>query len=430
MGNPKRSPPLAESLAAAAGLLGQVLSGSSLSAALTGRLPEGVRAAAQNLSFNALREYGVVDAALGRLLEQPLHDTALRGLLLAALAELRRRPQAAHTTVDQAVEAAARIGAARAKGLVNAVLRAALRRREELERGIAASDSGRYKHPQWWIDTLRAAYPGDWERILAQSNERAPMTLRVNLRRSSPQAYMRKLEQSGIGALWLFGAAVLLDSPRRVEVLPGFAEGEVSVQDAGAQCAAPLLDVAAGMRVLDACAAPGGKAAHILELAECRLTAVDIDPARAGRIEENCARLGLRAQVAVGDCAAPRSFWDGEPFQRILLDAPCSASGVTRRHPDIKWLRREADIARFGATQRAMLEALWPLLAPDGKLLYATCSVFPGENASQVDAFGERHPDAVRLPVAAEPFAGMVSGQILPCPESDGFYYAVLKKST
>lgn len=423
------SPPLADSLALAARVLAQVLAGASLNAALAPLKPGALRAAAQDLSFGALREYGVVDVALGMLLDKPLQDKLLHGLLLAALAELRSRPQAAHMIVDQAVDAAVRLRSARAKGLVNAVLRNALRRSAEIELALGATETARYKHPQWWIEALRAAYPRDWKSILVASNLHPPMTLRVNSRRLPPQSYLQKLAQSGLEARPLFGAAIRLATPCRVDALPGFAEGEVSVQDAGAQCAAPLLDVRPGMRLLDACAAPGGKAAHLLELTQCHVTAVELLAGRAERIADNFARLGLSGRIVVGDCLAPQSFWDGVPYERILLDVPCSASGVVRRHPDIKWLRRKSDIARFAATQGAMLEALWPLLAPNGKLLYATCSVFPEENAQQVSAFLDRHPAATRLALAATPCAIIDDGQILPGEDSDGFFYALLQKT-
>jgi len=423
------SPPLAESLALAARVLAQVLAGASLNGALAPLQPGALRAAAQDLSFRALREFGVVDVMLGMLLDKPLKDMLLRGLLLAALAELRSRPQSAHMIVDQAVDAAARLEIARAKGLVNAVLRNALRRRAEIEQALGASEVGRYKHPQWWIDALRSDYAHDWESILLVSNSHPPMSLRVNARRSSPQSYLQKLAQSGLEARHLFGAAVRLKTPCRVESLPGFAEGEVSVQDAGAQCAAPLLDVRPGMRVLDACAAPGGKAAHLLELVECDLTAVELLPQRAERIADNFARLGLSGRIAVGDCLSPQSFWDGVPYERILLDAPCSASGVVRRHPDIKWLRRESDVARFAETQSSMLESLWPLLVPDGKLLYASCSVFPEENEQRVREFLGRHPEAIHLSTPDRTCAMNDAGQILPGEDWDGFFYALLRKT-
>jgi 16S rRNA (cytosine967-C5)-methyltransferase len=420
------SPSLAQALAAAE-VIGRVLEGESLNAALGDlkqRVPaRALAAATQDLCYNALRGYGVVDVALDRLLEKPLADSPLRGLLLAALAELAARPQAAHAVVHQAVEAAVLLGRSRAKGLVNAVLRTFQRRMHQLLPEIEATEPGRYRHPQWWIDALRAAYPHEWEAALLESNRHPPMVLRVNRRRLPASAYLEKLDGAGIPARALSHEAVLLEKPCRVERLPGFAAGEVSVQDAGAQRAAPLLDVRDGMRVLDACAAPGGKTGHLLELARCELLAVDADRERARRIAENLSRLGLAARIVVGDCREPESFSEGRTFDRILLDAPCSASGVVRRHPDIRWLRRRADVSGFARTQAELLEALWRVLAADGKLLYATCSVFPEENGEQVRAFLLRHPEAVMFPLP-----DLAEGQILPSPDSDGFFYALLMK--
>jgi 16S rRNA (cytosine967-C5)-methyltransferase len=423
----KQSHSLAQSFAAAGEVIGSVLSGSSLTRAL-GELktrpgPGALVAAAQDLSYGALRAYGVVDALLDRLLEKPVSDAALRGLLLAALSELMTRPEAAHAIVHQAVEAAARLGRPRAKGLVNAVLRNYQRRAEALMFEVESADPGRYRHPQWWIDLLQSAYPETWPEILRAGNDHPPMTLRVNRRRSSVAAYLAKLRDAGIAARHIAGEAVRLEVPRRVELLPGFATGEVSVQDAGAQWAARLLDVGTGMRVLDACAAPGGKSGHILELADCELVAADIDSSRTDRIAQNLARLGLSAKVLVGDCREPERFLGRERFDRILLDAPCSASGVVRRHPDSKWLRRPEDIPAFARAQAAMLDALWRVLGPGGKLLYATCSVFCAENADQVAGFLGRHHDAVALTPADLP-----AGQIVPGPDSDGFFYALLQK--
>ena len=418
------SPALAESLAATARVVGGVLSGANLSAGLEAIRPRALRAAAQDLSFNALRCFGLIDAALDRLLERPLMDQAVRALLLAALAELLNRPQSAHMVVHQAVEATGLVGQPRAKALVNAVLRNFLRQGAQLREEIEKTDTGRFRHPQWWIDRVRIAYPARWEEVLRAGNAHPPMTLRVNVRRASVQSYLEKLAHAQLHACALGGAAVLLERPCRIEALPGFAEGEVSVQDKGAQAAAPLLDVKPGMRVLDACAAPGGKAAHMLELEECELIAVDISRERAVRIDESLTRLGLNGTVQVGDAARPPTFWDGRPFDRILVDVPCSASGVVRRHPDILWLRRESDIAGFAATQARMLEALWQLLVPGGTLLYATCSVFPEENGLQVRSFLGRHPEAFAMPLA-----GLGDGQILPESDTDGFYYALLQKN-
>ena len=424
---------LAEAFAAAARALGSVLAGQNLTEALAeikrrAGAPA-LAAAAQDLCYNAMRGYGVVDVVLDRLLQKPLTDVPLRGLLLAALAELAARPQSAHAVVHQAVEAASLLGQARAKGLVNGVMRNFQRRGSGLIAEIEATETGRYRYPQWWIEALRAAYPRDWESVLLESNRHPPMILRVNQRRLAADAYLVKLEQAGLAARPLGRQAVLLEKPCRVERLPGFAAGEVSVQDLGAQRAAFLLDARDGMRVLDACAAPGGKTGHVLELAQCDLVAVDADRSRAARISENLSRLQLAARVVVADCRDPEAFSEARPFDRILLDAPCSASGVVRRHPDIKWRRRQSDTAEFRRTQAQLLDAVWRVLAPGGKLLYATCSVFPEENGAQVQEFLLRRPDAEMLPHPRLPgWDGDIEGQILPSAVSDGFYYALLRK--
>jgi 16S rRNA (cytosine967-C5)-methyltransferase len=374
------------------------------------------------MAYAALRRYGRDDFILARLTGKPPPAPA-RALLLVALARLAARPEEAHTIVDQAVEAAGALARGRYKALANGVLRNFLRRRAELEAAAAADEGARWQHPRWWIVRLRRVYPQDWQAILAAGNGRPPMALRVNRRRVTPADFLARLLAGGLPARLLEGGAILLERPVPVERLPGFAEGLCSVQDAGAQRAAVLLDPRDGLRVLDACAAPGGKTAHILELADAELLALDADAGRAVRVSENLLRLGLSARVAAADCRETDAWWDGREFDRILADVPCSASGVVRRHADIKWLRRESDIARFARTQAEILDALWRVLAPGGKLLYATCSLFPEENERQVAAFAARQEDCMWLPVAGAP--GL---QLLPNEEHDGFYYALLEK--
>lgn len=415
------APPLAETLAAASRLVVRVLAGESLALSA-----DAVRdPAVQDLVYGTLREYGLGDAVLGRLVRGTLKDVEVRALLLCGQRALRRDRVAAHTVVDQAVAACAKLGHGSAKGLVNAVLRNYLRRRDELERDVLVEEVARYQHPQWWIDRLRHAYPDAWEATLDAGNLHPPMSLRVNRRRIARDVYLAQLAAAGIDAAAIDTDGVRLLRPRPVRELPGFAAGEVSVQDAGAQHAAGLLDVAAGMRVLDACAAPGGKSGHLLEVAAIDLLALEHDARRAARIEQNLQRLRLAATVRVADAGDPPAWWDGVQFDRVLLDAPCTGSGVARRYPDIKWLRRESDIAGFVAQQRRLLDALWRVLAPDGKLLYATCSVFPEENGLQIDQFLARHGEARRLPVALPR-----AGQLLPDATHDGFYYALLQKSS
>ncbi|HEX9180661.1 MAG TPA: 16S rRNA (cytosine(967)-C(5))-methyltransferase RsmB, partial [Burkholderiales bacterium] len=275
------------------------------------------------------------------------------------------------------------------------------------------------------IDRLRADYPDDHAAILEAGNGHPPMALRVNRRRLDPDACLERLNAAGIEGERSGAAGILLAKPLPVERLPGFAGGELSVQDLGAQEAAPLLDLREGQRVLDACAAPGGKTAHILESAGVECLALDSDAARLERVRRNLDRLGLEARLAAADAAAPEAWWDGRPFDRILADVPCSASGVARRHPDIKWLRRDSDIAQYAAAQCRILDALWPTLAAGGKLLYATCSLFREENSGQLASFLARHPDAVALPLAG---AAAPDGQLLPGPRHDGFFYALLGK--
>lgn len=424
-----RSAPLAAALLHAAELLSAVLAGRTLDAALAeARLSGPLRAATMDLAYSALRRYGRDDFLLAQLVQRPLSDPSVRSLLLVALARLESRPEDAHTTVDQATTTAASLAGGHFKGLVNGVLRNFLRRRDALLALADADPVAHGQHSAWWIKRLQQDHPQHWQAILAAGNAHPPMTLRVNHRRIASADFLARLTPAGIAAHPAGDAAFILEKPMPVERIPGFAEGLCSVQDAGAQRAARLLDAHAGQRVLDACAAPGGKAAHLLELHDdMDLLALDVEPVRAARISENFVRLGLasqRAVVKVGDAGTPKAWWDGRPFDRILADVPCTASGVVRRHPDAKWLRQPADIKRFAATQARILDALWGTLAGGGKMLYATCSVFAAENEDQVTAFASRHADALRLTIAGAPHL-----QLLPNAAHDGFFYALLQKT-
>ena len=420
----------------ASSVVGRVLAGRSLDSELATLwrghhgLTAQQRAAVQDICFGTLRFLGRLDAFLDALLDRPLNDERLRGLLRVGLYQLEYTKAAQHAVIDQAVRACDRLGLRAAKGLTNAVLRNFLRQRATLAVQARRSEIGRYSYPQWWIDKLRGEYPEHYAAILDAGNLHPPLTLRVNRRRTTIDDYLAQLAANGIAARAIGKAAVVLERPRPVENIPGFAEGLVSVQDAAAQRGAFLLGLRPALRVLDACAAPGGKTAHILELAEVDLTALDSDAARLERINANLKRLGLLARVVRGDACDPGGWWDGRPFDRILLDAPCSASGVVRRHPDIKWLRRAADIPQFVRTQARMIEALWQLLASGGKLLYATCSVFHEENDLQVAKFLERHRDAQRLILpGTDPHPLQHAGQLLPDELHDGFFYALLQKN-
>ncbi|HEU4458711.1 MAG TPA: 16S rRNA (cytosine(967)-C(5))-methyltransferase RsmB [Methylibium sp.] len=448
-GRPARALPLARLLEHVADAVAAVRAGRSLTDALDATPPP-ARPGTQALSFAAMRGLGRA-LALRERLAPKAPPAWVDALLLAALAlahEAEQRGDAApyplHTLVDQAVEAARTRAPAQAR-FVNAVLRRAAREAAELDAAVRADPVARLNHPRWWVERLRADWPEQADALLAANQQAAPMVLRVNARRSTLAEELRRFAEAGIGArAWPLGEpgarastdAIVLDAPRPVAALPGFAEGRWSVQDLAAQRAAPLLLGAAallpGARVLDACAAPGGKTAQLLELAELDLLALDVDARRLERVGANLARLGLSARLVAGDATAPAAWWDGRPFDAILLDAPCTGSGVVRRHPDIRWLRRPGDVAALAATQARLLDALWPLLAQGGHLLYATCSVFRAEGAAQIEAFLQRESQAEPKPSP---------GHLLPLAENaaddapasdtvagDGFFYALLRK--
>ncbi|MCA1926196.1 MAG: 16S rRNA (cytosine(967)-C(5))-methyltransferase RsmB [Thiobacillus sp.] len=419
--------------AVAATLAGAALH-QTLPAALAGIVVPADRGALQDWVYGALRWRGRLDFWLDRLLDKPLTDPALGELLRIALYQLAFTRAKPFAVVNEAVATA---GSGWRRGLANAVLRNFQRRRSELDAAALQDEGARWSHPAWWIARLKRAYPGQWEAILDASLSHPPFTLRVNACRGSVAEYLRELAAAGLAARQTGPDAVLLERAVAVGRLPGFAEGRVSVQDAGAQYAARLLDARPGMRVLDACAAPGGKTGHLLEHLCARsgqdagggsgldLTALDADPARLARVSENLGRIGLTARLLAGDAAQPAGWWDGKAYDRILADVPCSASGVVRRNPDIKWLRRPEDIAGFARQQAAILDALWPLLAPGGTLLYATCSIFQEENHDQVAAFLARHAGHAEKRSLPEP---LTDGSLLPHAEHDGFYYALLAK--
>ena len=434
--NAPASLPLAQLLTHAAAAVQAVRGGQSLTEAIE-RCPGPARPGAQALSFHALRWLGGAQAVRARLVPK-MPPAALDALLLTAIALLwpdSGPPYAEHTLVDQAVAAAGPRG-----GFVNAVLRRFLREREALIAAIAADPVARFNHPRWWIERLQRDWPEAWQAVLAADQQRAPMTLRVNRRHGSVEAYLARLAAADLAGQALPGTqAVVLDQPVPVTQLPGFADGDVSVQDAAAQRAAPLLigrGLPAGARVLDACAAPGGKTAHLLELADLDVLALDSDPKRLRRIEGTLRRLKLEAGTVAADAGDPAAWWDGRPFDAILLDAPCSASGVVRRHPDARWLRRASDITALARTQARLLDALWPTLKPGGRLLYCTCSVFKAEGQDQIDAFLQRHGDAAPATNPESP------GHLLPLPDNqadppppvsgasaDGFFYSLIHKT-
>jgi 16S rRNA (cytosine967-C5)-methyltransferase len=408
---------LAPALRDAAHLLARVASGRSLA-------DQSAHGALLDLAHGTLRRYGRVQAIVRALSRRAHQDTLVEALLWCSLYALESGRYAEYTVVDQAVRACALLEKWTAKSYVNALLRGYLRERGSIEARIGADPQARYQHPGWWIDALREAYPQGWEEALAQGNTHPPMCLRVNRRRVRPADCQAELAAAGMPSRRVGADGLLLERAVPAERVPGFAAGRVSVQDAGAQRAAHCLDLAPGQRVLDACAAPGGKAAHLLETEDIVLTAVDADRARCAHISRNLDRLGLAATLRVADATQLAAWWDGAPFDRILADLPCTASGVARRHPDLKWLRRAADVPAFARRHAVMLDALWRVLRPGGKLMYVTCSVFPQENDAVVDAFVARSAgSAVRL---ALPDGG--PAQWLPDAEHDGFFYTLIQR--
>ena len=462
------APPLARVIALAAVAWQALRAGQSLeraaAAALRTAAPDAQRsappvsearraAAVRDTLYACARRRALIDALVAALASRP-PEPSLEALVGVALALLVGRAYADHVVVDQAVGAARAHPAWRpAAGFVNAVLRAFLRRRPQLLDDAERSPSVRYNLPAWWLERLQAAYPLQWQDVAVEQATPPPLTLRVNVRRTTVERMLQRFAEAGMSASPLgpaAPAAIWIHQPRPVDAIPGFAEGLVSVQDAAAQWAAPSLGAADGMRVLDACAAPGGKSAHLLELAKIRLDAVEIDAVRASRIGADLQRLGLPApgrdssvRVHVADASQPATFWDGQPYDRILLDAPCTGSGVVRRHPDIPWLRRPSDVAELATRQAALLDALWPLLAPTGRLLYVVCSVFPEEARSQSAAFAQRHPDARASGfVAFGPAGGRDRATVQWLPRAqlrwlgagdgpdvrDGFFFALFEK--
>jgi 16S rRNA (cytosine967-C5)-methyltransferase len=430
---------LAFSLIGAAHAVAQVRTGTNLPQALAqvwaklelnreakSELTAQARGAMQDIAYRCMRQLGQSETLIG--LMAPKAPEPLVGALLACALALMTAPDAVQpyeefTVVDQTVTAAdAHPDTARAKGMVNAVLRRFLRERKALLETALREPLAKWNYPQWWIDAARAAWPQDWQAVLESGNTAPPLTLRVNVRKISVEQYLATLERAGMDAARIGPSAVRLAKPVGVSLIPGFADGLVSVQDAGAQLAAPLLDVRDGMRVLDACAAPGGKTCHILELAAADVTALDADAKRLARVDENLQRLGLNAVLQTAE-AQKSAWWDGRQFDRILADVPCTASGIVRRHPDIRWLRRKGDTLQLATLSAKILDNLWQMLAPGGKLLFVTCSLWPQESEAQAAAFAVRN-NAARLDAP---------GQLLPAggagQDHDGLFYALFQKN-
>ncbi len=444
MVSPSQRAVTANPRAVAASVLARVAGeGRSLSAALPAALNDtaaGDRAFVQELCYGVLRWYLRLQAMARQLLHKPLKakDADVECLILAGIYQLVYMRVPAHAAIAETVSGAEALHKTWAKALVNGVLRNFQRRADAITAAADAREEAALAHPKWLLGLLKEAWPQYWRAMVEANNARAPMALRVNATRTDRDAYLQRLHESGIAASPIAHSehGVVLAHAIAAESLPGFHEGLVSVQDGAAQLAAPLLDAGAGERVLDACAAPGGKTAHILESlavrggARATVIALDRNAERLADVSSALGRLHLHAELVCGDAAEPGGWWDGVGFERILVDAPCTGTGVIRRHPDIKLLRRPGDVARLAERQRRILEGVWPLLKAGGRLVYATCSVVPAENGELLDAFLRNHPDAQALPLEAEWGRPAGAGrQILPGEDDmDGFYYACLTK--
>ncbi|MGB1311330.1 MAG: 16S rRNA (cytosine(967)-C(5))-methyltransferase RsmB [Leucothrix sp.] len=420
--------------ATAALILERVIYGGTSLSQLLVDADDNVDPLVKDLCFGSLRWHEQLSAILDQLLSKSLKakDKDIECLLRVGLYQVLYQNTPEYAAVNETVAAVKGLKKAWAVKFVNGVLRTFLRRKESLLHKADAIETAHYAFPRWLIDAVKHAWPDQWQSVLQASNLRAPMTLRVNLSQLSREDYLRQLTEQDIQAIphASVESAVILAKPVSVYELPGFNEGYVSVQDAAAQLSASLLDCQSGMRVLDACAAPGGKTGHILEhTSGLDMVAIDNSELRLLRIGENLERLGLTADIVLGD-AGESAKWSAEGFDRILLDAPCSATGVIRRHPDIKVLRREDDIEQLNEQQTRLLTNLWDMLRPGGRLLYATCSIFPAENVAIVEAFLGNNPSAKHLPIEAQWGLPQRYGrQVLPGMDSmDGFYYAIIEK--
>jgi 16S rRNA (cytosine967-C5)-methyltransferase len=437
--NPNNEPvPLWRQLSATAAVVQAVREGASGTASME-RVSADLRPGVQALAFHVWRNLGRAEA-LRRKLATRLPPPATDALLCVALALAWSDADAPYdmfTLVNQTVEAAKRGASTQPQAnFLNACLRRFLRERDALVAETDADPIAVWNHPGWWIKRLQKERPADWRDILIAANRHAPMALRINVRKTSLSDYLAALSQSGIAVQYAEASSIVLERPVGVQQLPGFVQGLVSVQDSAAQMASTLL--LQGMphdprtRILDACAAPGGKTGHLLEISDGQVLSLEIDAGRTPRISQNLERLGLQAQVVTADATCPQDWWDGQLFDAILLDAPCTASGIVRRHPDVRWLRRESDIAQLASIQKRMLKALWPLVRPGGRLLYCTCSLFLAEGDGQVQTFLTHNTDAVLLPSPGHLMPQNVAkADAVPdnglC-DHDGFYYALLQK--
>ncbi len=414
-----------------------VLQHRSLNTALAHYLPqvdEKDRGFCQQLCYSSLRHYPTLQFISQQLIKKPFKtkDKDIEQLLILGILQLRFLNTADHAAISETVNASKKLKKVWAGGLLNACLRNYQRQREQIEQQLIANEVANYAHPDWLLSQYKLDWPQQWQQISAANNLQPPMMLRVNQQKVSREAYLEQLRSQQIAASIIEATehGILLDQPCDVFKLPGFEQGLVSIQDGSAQLAASILDIEPGQCVLDACAAPGGKTCHILEIAaDNAVTAIDISADRLLQIQQNTDRLGLNATLVSADAADPQTWWDGQAFDRILIDAPCTGSGVIRRHPDIKLLRQPEDIDALASKQQALLDNLWPLLKANGLMVYTTCSAFKKENEQQIEAFLQRHPDAEEVKLSSAPATPRPFGyQRLPGDDvMDGFYYACLR---
>ena len=380
------------------------------------------------LAYGAIRFLGENQFFIQQLIDKKITNKKIEALLCVALFQLNHDQSTDFTVVNEAVEAAKLINKSWAGSFVNGVLRNFIRQKENLQTELKNNEEAFYSYPVWWINLIKQNYPKNWESILLNGNKHPPLTLRINERKTNLKQYEEKLKSEEISYRVLGNAALELAQPTPVEKIPGFMDGEVSIQDFGAQLAAKLLDLQDGQICLDACSAPGGKTGHMLEIADIELVSIDQQKDRLYKVKENLERLHLHAYLKCADLAAVNTWWNEKLFDRILLDAPCSASGVVRRHVDIKWLRRPRDIEMFAKQQEAMLEAMWQLLKKGGKLLYATCSIFYDENQKVINHFIKEHTDAKEVEWSVDSEYSKYENQLIPSENHDGFFYALLEK--
>jgi 16S rRNA (cytosine967-C5)-methyltransferase len=381
----------------------------------------------KDMVYGAIRDLGKSNFYINKLVKNKIENRCLEGLLHIALFQITHERSNNFTLVNEAVDAAKKIDHKKS-AFINAVLRNFLRKKDELQQELDEDESAVYSYPNWWIQKVKNQYPKNWKDILTIGNQRPPLALRINLKKIGVNEYSAILDKHEINHTLVGGECLIINIPLGVDKIPGFLEGKVSVQDFGAQLAAHLIDLKKGHKVLDACSAPGGKACHMLELNSIELLAIESDKKRTNKIQENVDRQGLKAKILNEKISSQNKWWDKECFDRILLDVPCSASGIVRRHVDIKWLRRINDFKNFGENQQSLLRSVWPMLKENGKLLYITCSIFEEENRDVIEKFKQDAGNVSELSINFPSNVTHINNQILPSENHDGLFYALLQK--